>query len=219
MVQPLFVPQRLPAQMGPEGFPTQLASLVHPVEIALFAQTKGVPGTPQCRRQNPVPPGPQGLSRVVHVASPPIPSVSSVRPQLGGVVFVALLHAFASANFSSLHALQVWSWMQAVLHAVYSLLICFLQSLLHLARAGDAVSPAATSNAVNPTNQGAPAFIVHLGAGASSRRRLGVKDVLRNPGPTLGGGRCQVSAATEDGTGQAPSGTCGQRAISFEDAR
>src|SRR5436190_14968703 len=99
-----------------------------------------------------------------------------VSPQSGGVGFGAALHAATSDVFSSLHAfLQTLSLPQPDLHALASATICFLQSLRHLARAGDAVSPPPTSSIANPTDEGTPAFIMDLGAGASCRRRLGVK--------------------------------------------
>src|SRR5213592_849849 len=99
-----------------------------------------------------------------------------VSPQSGCVGFVAALHAATSDVFSSLHAfLQTLSLPQPDLHALASATICFLQSLRHLARAGDAVSPPPTSSIANPTDEGTPAFIMDLGAGASCRRRLGVK--------------------------------------------
>src|SRR5213594_3142289 len=91
-----------------------------------------------------------------------------VSPQSGGVGFVAALHAATSDLFSSLHAfLQTLSLPQPDLHALASATICFLQSLRHLARAGDAVSPPPTSSIANPTDEGTPAFIMDLGAGAS----------------------------------------------------
>src|SRR2546425_7426501 len=90
-----------------------------------------------------------------------------VSPQPGGVGFVAALHAATSDFFSSLHAfLQTLSLPQADLHALASATICFLQSLRHLARAGDAMSPAPTSSIANPTNQGTPAFMTDLGPGS-----------------------------------------------------
>ena len=99
-----------------------------------------------------------------------------VSRQSGDVGFVAALHAATSDFFSSLHAsLQTLSLPQPDLHALASATICFLQSLRHLARAGDAVSPPPTSSIANPTDEGTPAFIMDLGAGASCRRRLGVK--------------------------------------------
>src|SRR5437773_10336500 len=99
-----------------------------------------------------------------------------VPPQSGGVGFVPALHAATSDVFSSLHAfLQTLSLPQPDLHALASATICFLQSLRHLARAGDAVSPPPTSSIANPTDEGTPAFIMDLGAGASCRCRLGVK--------------------------------------------
>src|SRR6266446_4632426 len=101
-------------------------------------------------------------------------------PQLGGIGFVAALHAALSDFFSSLHAfLQTLSLQQPDLHALASATMCFLQSLRHLARAGDAVRPAPTSSIANPANQGTPAFRMALGAGASSRRWLGVKGKQR----------------------------------------
>src|SRR5438046_7325201 len=69
-----------------------------------------------------------------------------IRPQSGGVGLVAALHAFPLAFFSSLHAfLQALPGRrlgQADLHALNSVAISCLQSLPHLARAGEPTRPA-----------------------------------------------------------------------------
>src|SRR3989441_9930180 len=70
-----------------------------------------------------------------------------VRPQPGGVGLVAALHAFPLAFFSCLHAflqaLPARRSGQADLHALNSVAISCLQSLPHLARAGEPTRPAA----------------------------------------------------------------------------
>src|SRR5438876_11976436 len=69
------------------------------------------------------------------------------RPQPGGVGPVAALHAFPLAFFLSLHALlqalPARRLRQADLHALNSVAISCLQSLPHLARAGEPTRPAA----------------------------------------------------------------------------
>src|SRR5438034_10868850 len=70
-----------------------------------------------------------------------------IRPQSGGVGLVAALHAFPLAFFSCLHAflqaLPARRLRQADLRALNSGAISCLQSLPHLARAGEPTRPAA----------------------------------------------------------------------------
>src|SRR5437016_7444224 len=141
------------------------------IPVGLMNSPLPLPGAPHCNTNE------HGGSVVeVDADVDVVVLVVVVSPQSGGVGFVAALHAATSDVFSSLHAfLRTLSLPQPDLHALASATICFLQSLRHLARAGDAVSPPPTSSIANPTDEGTPAFIMDLGAGASCRRRLGVK--------------------------------------------
>src|SRR5438046_10671946 len=75
-----------------------------------------------------------------------------IRPQSGGVGLVAALHAFPLAFFSCLHAflqaLPARRLRHADLHVLNSVAISCLQSLLHLARAGELTRPAAVTAVV-----------------------------------------------------------------------
>jgi len=98
-----------------------------------------------------------------------------VSPQAGGVGLAAALHVATPAFLSSLHPfLQISSLPQALLHALKSLAMSFLQGLPQVARAGDAVNPAPTSSTTNPTNHRTPAFMMPRGGSivpAQARRQ------------------------------------------------
>ncbi len=90
-----------------------------------------------------------------------------VSPQSGGVGFVAVLQAARLPLFvvlqECLQFLPALPLGQTTLHALNSFSICVLQSLWHLARAGEAVRQAPTSSTANRTNQGTLAFTIDLG--------------------------------------------------------
>src|SRR5262249_11045221 len=83
-----------------------------------------------------------------------------VAPHVGGVGFVAALHAVASVFFTSLHdvlqALPAAPFSHAPLHVLNSCAKSCLQSLLHFASAGDPARPPPNTNAANVT---APALL------------------------------------------------------------